>query len=360
VPILRIIERNAVLCVLRWLIKFRHISKPYKIAWIFLVVSSAVTVMCWAYFGTDKCLPILADIIPILLAVAGIILSYIPPSKESHAFTTVILVIAAVAGTGVISSNRRLSELAHKQEIVGLNQKIDAVGSQNTKLSNFLLSANATGKITEADRRKGVETVLRNEYILSHNKIDPEILAGNRMPPDEWMNLRLKQLGERWTVENQRLVAPVVQAAQNGAEVVFSFYDDTVGPDNVISSVYSPIENGRIRVSVIAIVKGEAPAENVLIWLRVCKVCSWASTPPGFTSSPETPKDRGIEINEMLPNVRSARWDLEISVPPNLRGITPVFLGAYYGCKNCRSVDWRHPQNLWINQPNPFVVPKFQ
>ncbi|HEX3438286.1 MAG TPA: hypothetical protein VHT24_16075, partial [Pseudacidobacterium sp.] len=79
------------------------------------------------------------------------------------------------------------NETAHRSEIAGLNIKIDKVGAQNTILGNFLLAAKDSQKLSEADRRKAIETVLRNQYILTHNPIDPEILAGNKMPPQDWM-----------------------------------------------------------------------------------------------------------------------------------------------------------------------------
>jgi hypothetical protein len=37
---------------------------------------------------------------------------------------------------------------------------------------------------------------------LSHNPVDAEVLAGNKMPPEEWMNQRLMELGENWQFVN--------------------------------------------------------------------------------------------------------------------------------------------------------------
>ena len=42
----------------------------------------------------------------ILLAIVGIVLSYIPPGKESHLATTVVLIIAGLLGSAVLSLNR--------------------------------------------------------------------------------------------------------------------------------------------------------------------------------------------------------------------------------------------------------------
>lgn len=179
---------------------------------------SALAVPVWRHFGTGIALPILADATPILLAVVGIVISYIQPKKESHRATTTVLIICGVLGSAILSANRLLSEAVHKKEIATLNQKIDVVRDQNANLSSFLLSAKTSG-LKEADRRRGIETTLRNEYILSHNPIDPDILAGTKMPPQEWMNQRLHDLKENWTISeetSQKPAAPRSYVVLNG------------------------------------------------------------------------------------------------------------------------------------------------
>jgi hypothetical protein len=58
-------------------------------------------------------------------------------------------------------------------------------------------------KPTEATRRKSILASLRNEYILSHKVISPGLLAGTEQPPNTWVNTRLKELGEHWTVSRE-------------------------------------------------------------------------------------------------------------------------------------------------------------
>jgi len=75
----------------------------------------------------------------------------------------------------------------------------------------------------EAVRRKNVLALLQNEYILSHNTITPALLAGTEQPPAQWINSRLKQLGEQWTVaENQQPppVSPEVRLLERAVEAV--------------------------------------------------------------------------------------------------------------------------------------------
>jgi hypothetical protein len=41
---------------------------------------------------------------------------------------------------------------------------------------------------------------LGREYILSHDQLSPALIAGIEEPPANWINQRLAQLGEKWTV----------------------------------------------------------------------------------------------------------------------------------------------------------------
>jgi len=56
---------------------------------------------------------------------------------------------------------------------------------------------------TEAQRRQEVLDHLRNEYVQSHSGLSPDVLAGTQPPPVEWINSRLKELGEGWTIGRQ-------------------------------------------------------------------------------------------------------------------------------------------------------------
>lgn len=52
----------------------------------------------------------------------------------------------------------------------------------------------------ETDRRRNLLQTLSREYILSHDGISPGLMAGTEWPPLDWMNRRLKELGESWSV----------------------------------------------------------------------------------------------------------------------------------------------------------------
>ena len=52
----------------------------------------------------------------------------------------------------------------------------------------------------EGDRRRSLLRTLSQEYILSHDHLTPGLLAGTEWPPLDWMNRRLRDLGEVWSV----------------------------------------------------------------------------------------------------------------------------------------------------------------
>jgi hypothetical protein len=76
--------------------------------------------------------------------------------------------------------------------------------STNTKHSGQIkaLGLPSTTQDKEISRRKNVLATLRNEYILSHDGISPALLAGTEQPPSDWLNKRLKEMGEMWIVSN--------------------------------------------------------------------------------------------------------------------------------------------------------------
>lgn len=154
------------------------------------------------------------DSVAALLGFAG--LAYLMPGltkRIEKSKRTRIAIAAAIfalmfLALAVNAINRAAQD--HKEEDQGkvmsdLRDKIIGVQQQNSQLSNYLLASK--GQISEADRRKGIETVLRNEYILSHDPIDPEIVAGNKMPPADWMNYKLKDMGEDWQFVKQASVS---------------------------------------------------------------------------------------------------------------------------------------------------------
>jgi hypothetical protein len=86
-----------------------------------------------------------------------------------------------------------VEQLAHppvEKHVEGHPGKIKAVGLRSTTPE------------TELARRRNLLAVLRNEYILSHDHISAAMMAGTEQPPADWLNKRMKELGEKWTVSD--------------------------------------------------------------------------------------------------------------------------------------------------------------
>jgi hypothetical protein len=189
-------------------------------------------------------LSILADLVPMAVAIVGIIMSYRTPTREHHFRVTLILVFTGLFGTGILTLNRIRNDAIHKSEMADVNGKLQTVGIQNTQILNGLVGAKPTGgaeteQTSEATRRKSVLTALRNEYILTHDNLSPALIAGTDQPPADWINSRLKQLGEKWTVSTPSPADIELQFVYPTAEV--AIYELNKSTDTVLRDPkYSP------------------------------------------------------------------------------------------------------------------------
>lgn len=185
-----------------------------------LVGGSIILIAKWLYTHPSNpaggaALSLLSDFVPMAIATVGIIMSYRTPKKEHHFLSTIILIIAGLCGTGIMSLTRIRNEAVHKSEMGGLNQKLQSVGIQNTQILNGIVAGKSTTsppapQVTEAERRRSILALLRNEYILSHDNLSPALVAGTEQPPADWVNLRLKQLREKWSTAEQEKPKPDV------------------------------------------------------------------------------------------------------------------------------------------------------
>jgi len=50
----------------------------------------------------------------------------------------------------------------------------------------------------ELTRRRHILAALRNQYLLSHDNITPEMMSGTAPLPKEWVEAELVKLGETW------------------------------------------------------------------------------------------------------------------------------------------------------------------
>jgi hypothetical protein len=180
-----------------------------------IIGGGAVLAVRWLYIhpsnpAVGSALSVMADFVPMAIAVVGIVMSYRTPKKEHHLRTTLILITCGFVGTGIMSLVRMRGEATHRLEVDGLNTKLQSVADQNGQILKGITEPRGAPppvitqapQPTEAGRRKSVLALLRNEYILSHDKVSPGLIAGIEPLPSEWVNSRLRELGEKWIVSS--------------------------------------------------------------------------------------------------------------------------------------------------------------
>jgi hypothetical protein len=303
-------------------------------------------------------LHIIYDLVPdtafVLLALAG--LSWLMPKRyfdklEGMLWARIsIVVFFAVFGFAAIIINA----INRESQAFNQEQQTNLMGTVMKSVTNIQedLKPKATN-LSENERRQHLLSSLRDEYALLQNPIDPEIVNGTKMPPASWMNQRLREMGEKWAVTDEpSRISQVVQQAPAGTEyakVVFSLTRIN-SPQDVISVQIDPMDDNIAKFSIWSMVAGDASAEDLHIWIRECKECTWESPlPPGFATSSETPFDRTIGFSELVPNVSTERWDFRVRFP-TFPHYNSVKIACYYACRNCPVVDWNKPQVLWITR----------
>jgi hypothetical protein len=102
---------------------------------------------------------------------------------------------------------KSLETVREQNEI--LKQQSETVKQQTqTILSELSNKKNKTGSVAtslpESNRKAHILSLLRNEFILSHDNISAGLMAGTESPPAEWLNKRLGELNEHWKVTDVR------------------------------------------------------------------------------------------------------------------------------------------------------------
>jgi hypothetical protein len=171
-------------------------------------------------------------------------------------------VIVGIIGTVVLHLSRIHDQNSHVKEISGLRERMDSWQKQNMQLLTSLLKpAPPNARAAEVDRRQNIEKALRGEYILSHDNVSPDVLAGTEFPPADWMNRRLRELGENWTFTTPKTTTETLRTTpsypvfdgsprfgerkddkgqllldqnfQVGDKIFFNYYYKATGPDPV-------------------------------------------------------------------------------------------------------------------------------
>jgi hypothetical protein len=138
------------------------------------------------------------DLAFVLLALAG--LSYLMPElmakfQASKALRLSAFVLFLAFGLSVVIVDAVNREYQERQQQADRN-KIDALNGQVHDTLQFLVQSR--GQPNELERRKHILDTLRSEYIVTHPEDSAAVIAGDADPPADWVNRRLRELGERW------------------------------------------------------------------------------------------------------------------------------------------------------------------
>jgi hypothetical protein len=342
--------------------------RAVAIYWSPLKVGAAITVstvfllgVAYYFLGLDATLSWAADSVPMAIALVGIIMSYKQIDKDSHFTATVVLVIVGFVGTSILHWSRTREQAAHKIEVAGLLTKLEIVGTQNTQILFALNNAKPSAtpqspQAVELERRENVRKALSGEYILSHDNVSPGLLAGTELPPSDWMNKRLRELGEKWAVTSampaSKVIAPNIPQSKL-AKLQFSFWsDDPVVsfPIKMITVDLHPINAVTFSFTVKNI--GEATAQNIDTWIQICDQCSFVREPEGFMR-PNGMNNKSL--TRTIPRLSvGSNWEkmtCDITVPAYGQFVAVLFK---WSCDTCESVEGNvHQEAFLININRP-------
>ncbi len=146
------------------------------------------------------------DISFALLAVAG--LSYLMPEiavklEAKRGIRYFLLALFGLFGISAIW----VSAISRSEQEQQQATQSQVQGQVLTSVLGIQKSLQSDKTMSEAQRRENISDALRDEYILTHNPIEPAILARTQMPPQDWMNERLAEMGETWRVDQPERLA---------------------------------------------------------------------------------------------------------------------------------------------------------
>jgi hypothetical protein len=235
---------------------------PIKVAIALVAFTALACAVAYRALGFAATLSWASDLVPLLFAVVGIIVSVKKFRDEHQAAVIAVIVIVGILGTVVLHLSRMHDQNTHVKEIASLRERMDSWQTQNAELLTSLLKpAPPNAQAAEVERRQNIEKALRGEYILSHDNVSPAVLEGTEFPPADWMNRRLRELSENWTFTAPKLTTDAsrttrsylvfdgtfrfgerkddsgqLKSDQNfqvGDKIFFNYYYKATGPDPV-------------------------------------------------------------------------------------------------------------------------------
>ncbi len=148
-------------------------------------------------------------IVPMGLAIFGAIYAAeAMPSPKAKRMARTLFIASGLVGVLMICYIETKSESEHRAEVGDVKKQMATLGDQETLILKHLVTTPDAGT-REISRRQDILTLLRHQWILSHKNVSSGLLAGTELPPSSWINERLKQLGEKWSVGKEPWATPV-------------------------------------------------------------------------------------------------------------------------------------------------------
>jgi len=308
---------------------------PLKIGLGLFALAAIVSALIYYFANLDSLILWSAEFVPMAFAVVGIIFSVKKLREEHHFAVIALLLIVGTLGTVVLHLSRTHTEAAHAKQIAGLRERMDSWQTQNGQLLNaFLSKPPQSSQEAEMERRHNIQKALLGEYILSHSNVSQGMLAGTELPPADWMNKRLGELGEKWTVSSPTLVRTLPQSRPQLARAFFASEGD---PPHEINA---PMIDGIVTTRVVVYGIGDVTAHNVSVWIRLCIGCEWAKEPSGMGAQPfihDAPaSDRQWKFSQVYPGVFAPTMTIDIRPP---KGVTNFGIAIFYACDECGQIN---------------------
>jgi hypothetical protein len=143
-------------------------------------------------------------LIPIGLAIFGAhYAAEAVQGKSAKRMVRFLFIVSGIVCVLMISYIETKGENEHAVEVGGLTSIMATVQTQNNQILQHFVAAAPDQQTREVTRRDDILTLLRHEWILSHKNISSGLLTGAEQPPADWINQRLSQLGEKWSVQEK-------------------------------------------------------------------------------------------------------------------------------------------------------------
>jgi hypothetical protein len=267
----------------------------------------------------DNLIAWLPDAVPFLVAIIGIIMSYEQPKPEHQKRATVILILAGLAGSGLVVWARHRTELIQA-----------AAGDQKFQQMEKSFSDDLK---TQLGQQKSDLVA----SIVSQAKTPAEQAFVNRAVPLEKIDFGF-------------------------ANETTGGYDDTLntiipnmilGPARHIGNLRGlPFPTKPVSFKLVGRVLSKLPAKNVHVWVNICDACDWIKLPDGFKApdyGPNALTQRDKALGDIPAGAILDIGDFQIAMPVSNQDTIEMAVG--YTCDNCAPVDRKDEKKLTIHAP---------